>query len=244
VSFLRRQRGSFVDPVAFLGSAESVIKATNACLAAWCSQLKTSLQNAEVVVQPPVKETTKLLTSYVKNVAESCRCGRRPHALQPCAKTRSPTAKCDVCACLHWPCNRPYIGRRPRGAWLPRRTVARRPLRRREFVRWMDGTCVEMPDQRPHGETEGEPLVMTYNTEVLRIQQVRLTACIRCTGNTAFVRLRQRSRHQGVPAPWTAAAASRVPPSRFWTRVPCCAAHNFGCGLYLAMYAPERRACT
>jgi hypothetical protein len=37
------------------------------------SQLKTSLQNAEVVVQPPVKETTKLLTSFIKNVAESCR---------------------------------------------------------------------------------------------------------------------------------------------------------------------------
>ena len=36
-------------------------------------QLKTSLQNAEVVVQPPVKETTKLLTSYIKNVVESCR---------------------------------------------------------------------------------------------------------------------------------------------------------------------------
>ena len=36
----------------------------------------------------------------------------------------------------------------------------------------MDGTCVEMPDQRPAGETEGEPLVLTFNTEVLRIQQV------------------------------------------------------------------------
>ncbi len=68
-----------------------------------------------MVVQPPVKETAKLLTSYVKNVAESCR----------------------------------------------------------EFVRWMDGTCVEMPDQRPAGETEGDPLVLTFNTEVLRIQQVR-----------------------------------------------------------------------
>ena len=43
--------------------------------APWLSvlQLKTSLQNTEVVVQPPVKETTKLLPSYIKNVAESCR---------------------------------------------------------------------------------------------------------------------------------------------------------------------------
>ena len=47
-----------------------------------------------------------------------------------------------------------------------------RPHIHREFVRWMDGTCVEMPDQRPAGETEGEPLVLTFNTEVLRIQQV------------------------------------------------------------------------
>lgn len=37
----------------------------------------------------------------------------------------------------------------------------------------MDGTCVEMPDQRKPGETEGDPLVMTFNSEVLRIQQVR-----------------------------------------------------------------------
>lgn len=36
----------------------------------------------------------------------------------------------------------------------------------------MDGTCVEMPDQRPAGEGEGDPLVLTFNTEVLRIQQV------------------------------------------------------------------------
>lgn len=37
----------------------------------------------------------------------------------------------------------------------------------------MDGTCVEMPDQRKPGETEGDPLVLTFNSEVLRIQQVR-----------------------------------------------------------------------
>ncbi len=43
---------------------------------------------------------------------------------------------------------------------------------RRDFVRWMDGTCVEMPDQRTKGE-EGEPLVMHFNSEVMRIQPVR-----------------------------------------------------------------------
>jgi hypothetical protein len=37
----------------------------------------------------------------------------------------------------------------------------------------MDGTCVEMPDQRPPGETEGDPLVLNFSPEVLRIQQVR-----------------------------------------------------------------------
>lgn len=37
----------------------------------------------------------------------------------------------------------------------------------------MDGTCVEMPDQRPPGETEGDPIVLTFMNEVLRIQQVR-----------------------------------------------------------------------
>lgn len=40
-------------------------------------------------------------------------------------------------------------------------------------MRWMDGTCVEMADQRPAGETEGDPVVMAFTTEVLRIQQVR-----------------------------------------------------------------------
>ena len=42
----------------------------------------------------------------------------------------------------------------------------------------MDGTCVEMPDQRPRGETEGEPLVLSFNAEVLRIQQVRASVAI------------------------------------------------------------------
>jgi len=79
-------------------------------------QLKTFLQNSEVVVAPPVKEASKLLSAYVKNVAESCR----------------------------------------------------------EFVRWMDGTCVEMPDQRAKGDTDGDPLVMHFSSEVLRMQQVCL----------------------------------------------------------------------
>lgn len=77
-------------------------------------QLKTSLQNSEVVVAPPVKEATKLLSAYIKNVAESCR----------------------------------------------------------EFVRWMDGSCMEMPDQRPKGDIDGDPLVMHFSSEVLRMQQV------------------------------------------------------------------------
>lgn len=63
---------------------------------------------------PPVKEATKLLSAYTKNVAESCR----------------------------------------------------------EFVRWMDGTCMEMPDQRPKGETDGDPLILHFSSEVLRMQQV------------------------------------------------------------------------
>eukprot|EP00882_Tetradesmus_deserticola_P018730 GHRQ01020115.1.p1 GENE.GHRQ01020115.1~~GHRQ01020115.1.p1 ORF type:complete len:210 (-),score=29.59 GHRQ01020115.1:450-1079(-) len=78
-------------------------------------QLKTSLQNSEVVIAPPVKEVTKLLSAYIKNVAESCR----------------------------------------------------------EFVRWMDGTCLEMPDQRAKGDTDGDPVVMHFSSEVLRMQQVR-----------------------------------------------------------------------
>lgn len=36
-------------------------------------QLKLSLQSGELVVQPPLKEASKLLASYVKNVAESTR---------------------------------------------------------------------------------------------------------------------------------------------------------------------------
>lgn len=36
----------------------------------------------------------------------------------------------------------------------------------------MDGSCIEMPDQRPRGE-EGEPRVMHFNTEVIRLQPVR-----------------------------------------------------------------------
>ncbi len=68
------------------------------------------------MVQPPIKEASKLLTSYIKNVAESSR----------------------------------------------------------DFVRWMDGTCIEMPDQRPKGE-DGDPLVMHFNSEVIRMQPVRGT---------------------------------------------------------------------
>lgn len=82
------------------------------------AQLKTSLQNSEVVLAPPVKEAGKLLSAYVKNVAESCR----------------------------------------------------------EFVRWMDGTCLEMPDQRPKGD--GDPLVMHFSSEVLRMQEVRAPAMV------------------------------------------------------------------
>jgi dynein heavy chain len=78
-------------------------------------QLKTSLQNSEVAVAPPVKEVSKLLSAYIKNVAESCR----------------------------------------------------------EFVRWMDGTCLEMPDQRAKGDTDGDPVVLHFSSEVLRMQQVR-----------------------------------------------------------------------
>jgi dynein heavy chain len=78
-----------------------------------CLQLKMSLQNSEVIVAPPIKEATKLLTNLIKNVAESGKA----------------------------------------------------------FVRWMDGTCIEMPDQRPRGE-DGEPLVMTFSSDVIRMQQV------------------------------------------------------------------------
>jgi dynein heavy chain len=42
----------------------------------------------------------------------------------------------------------------------------------RTFVRWMDGTCIEMPDQRAKGDTDGDPLVMHFSSEVLRMQQV------------------------------------------------------------------------
>uniref|UniRef100_A0A383W4S5 Dynein-1, subspecies f n=1 Tax=Tetradesmus obliquus TaxID=3088 RepID=A0A383W4S5_TETOB len=77
-------------------------------------KLKTSLQNSEVAIAPPVKEVSKLLSAYIKNVAESCR----------------------------------------------------------EFVRWMDGTCLEMPDQRAKGDTDGDPVVMHFSSEVLRMQQV------------------------------------------------------------------------
>lgn len=44
----------------------------------------------------------------------------------------------------------------------------------RSFVRWMDGTCLEMPDQRPKGDTDGVPLVMHFSSEVIRMQQVRV----------------------------------------------------------------------
>lgn len=45
----------------------------------------------------------------------------------------------------------------------------------RTFVRWMDGTCIEMPDQRAKGDTDGDPLVMHFSSEVLRMQQVCAT---------------------------------------------------------------------
>lgn len=77
-------------------------------------QLKTSLQNGEVIMVAPIKEAQKLLQAYVKNVAESSR----------------------------------------------------------SFVRWMDGTCLEMADQRPKGDTDGDPLVMHFSSEVIRMQQV------------------------------------------------------------------------
>lgn len=77
-------------------------------------QLKTSLQNGDVIMVPPIKEAQKLLQALVKNVAESSR----------------------------------------------------------SFVRWMDGTCLEMPDQRPKGDIDGEPLIMHFSTEVLHMQQV------------------------------------------------------------------------
>ena len=35
----------------------------------------------------------------------------------------------------------------------------------RPFVRWMDGTCLETPEQRPNGEDE-EPIVFTFYTDV------------------------------------------------------------------------------
>lgn len=50
----------------------------------------------------------------------------------------------------------------------------------RSFVRWMDGTCLEMPDQRPKGDTDGEQLVMQFSSEVLRLQQVRLCTVAGC----------------------------------------------------------------
>lgn len=77
-------------------------------------QLKTSLQNGDVIMVPPIKEAQKLLQAYVKNVAESSR----------------------------------------------------------SFVRWMDGTCLEMADQRAKGDTDGDPLVMHFSSEVIRMQQV------------------------------------------------------------------------
>jgi dynein heavy chain len=45
----------------------------------------------------------------------------------------------------------------------------------RSFVRWMDGTCIEMPDQRPKGDTDGDPMVMHFSSELARLQQVRST---------------------------------------------------------------------
>lgn len=83
-------------------------------LVGMCLQLKTSLQNSEVVMAPPVKEATKLMSSFIRNTAEGCR----------------------------------------------------------EFVRWMDGSCLEMPDQRSKGDTDGDRLVMHFSSEVLRMQQV------------------------------------------------------------------------
>lgn len=95
------------------------------CLSA-LHQLKTSLQNSEVAIAPPVKEVSKLLSAYIKNVAESCR----------------------------------------------------------EFVRWMDGTCLEMPDQRAKGDTDGDPVVMHFSSEVLRMQQVSCNGWHSCPSIT------------------------------------------------------------
>jgi dynein heavy chain len=86
-------------------------------------QLKTSLQSGEVVLTPPLKEVSKLLSAYVKNLVESAR----------------------------------------------------------DFVRWMDGTCIEVPDQRPKGDADGEPLVMHFGSEVLRMQQVCTVSVIACS---------------------------------------------------------------
>jgi hypothetical protein len=91
------------------------------------SQLKTALQNGDVVFVPPVKEASKLLATLVKNVAESAR----------------------------------------------------------EFVRWMDGTCLEMADQCAKGDTDGEPLLMHFSTEVIRMQQVGSAGGVRVMCKTA-----------------------------------------------------------
>jgi dynein heavy chain len=80
-------------------------------------QLKTSLQNGEVIMVPPIKEASKLLQAFMRNVGDSSR----------------------------------------------------------SFVRWMDGTCIEMPDQRPKGDTDGDPMVMHFSSELARLQQVRST---------------------------------------------------------------------
>eukprot|EP00958_Prasinococcus_capsulatus_P027403 scaffold5502_cov390-Prasinococcus_capsulatus_cf.AAC.6 len=41
----------------------------------------------------------------------------------------------------------------------------------RPFIRWMDGTCLETPPQRPQGEDE-EPIVFTYYWDVISSQQL------------------------------------------------------------------------
>jgi hypothetical protein len=73
-------------------------------------QLKTSLQNGDVVVQPPVRETTKLLTSYIKNVAESSRwAGARKWG--PCSLPRTPA--CCSSRCTQGPRRPPCCAARP-----------------------------------------------------------------------------------------------------------------------------------
>ncbi|WIA10356.1 hypothetical protein OEZ85_010548 [Tetradesmus obliquus] len=91
-----------------------VLRALEKLHAMLSSAKKPLFKNSEVAIAPPVKEVSKLLSAYIKNVAESCR----------------------------------------------------------EFVRWMDGTCLEMPDQRAKGDTDGDPVVMHFSSEVLRMQQV------------------------------------------------------------------------